>query len=186
MSLLIFIIVSIIINYKENIYQEENKILAKNIATNISLAYSTNIPISKYEEPTVYEDFTLSELGTKIDNVLNSTLDGYGNYIAKAALDNNVDPLIASAIILVETGCHWNCSYLTNNCSNVGGMVGYGCGSYASFDSLEGGINAFISNLSRNYFSMGLTTPELINTKYATNPNWYSDVYYYINLIRAS
>ena len=96
-----------------------------------------------------------------------------------------VDPYMATAIILHETGCTWGCSYLVNACNNVGGQKGSGCGAYAYFNSLDEGIMAFINNLSRNYIDYGLTTPELINPKYAEDPNWAKNVNKYIEQIKA-
>ncbi len=57
---------------------------------------------------------------------------------------------------------------------------------YAHFATLEAGLEAFINNLAKNYYAKGLNTPEKINTKYATNPNWYQDVYYYVEAIMSS
>ncbi len=181
MFMYVFLISTIFTIYKVN----NKKILIENSIVN-SIAYSSNVPESVYDNMIVYDGLSLNELGTKIDNVLNSSLDGYGKTIASLALEKDVDPLIASSIILVETGCKWNCSSLAKKCNNIGGMKGHGCGSYAKFNTLDEGINAFINNLSKNYFEKGLTTPESINTKYATNPNWHNDVNYYINLIKAS
>jgi len=135
-------------------------------------------------EPVVYEDLTLQELGKKIDNVFNSTLDGYGEIVASKSLESNIDPVVAASIILVETGCKWTCSSLVRNNNNVGGMRG--SKGYMTFNTLEDGIQAFINNLSRNYYEKGLNTPELMNKKYAENPNWHKDVYYYVDLIKAS
>lgn len=118
---------------------------------------------------------------------MNSTLDNYGETIASRALEKNVDPVIAASIILVETGCQSNCSTLVKKCNNIGGMKGKGgCGSYAKFSSLDTGIDAFINNLSKNYFAIGLTTPDKMNKKYAENPNWHNDVNYYVKKIKAS
>ncbi len=181
MMVIIFILSSSIIIYKEN---NQERILYQNyIKNNI---YESNIPKSRYEEPIVYDGYTMTELSGKLNNVLNSTLSGYGENIAKIALEYEVDPFVATGIILVETGCKWNCSYLTKHCNNIGGMKGSGCGSYASFSDLDTGINSFIRNLAKNYYAYGLTTPELMNRKYAENPNWHKDVNYYVNLIKAS
>lgn len=179
----VLILSSVLAFYKEN--NNKKTVLIENTVVN-ELAFSSELPKSRYDDLIVYEGLTLEELGLKIDTVLNSTLDGYGKKIASIALENKVDPVIASSIILVETGCKWNCSTLVRKCNNVGGMKGRGCGAYAKFDTLELGLNAFISNLSKNYFSKGLTTPEAINRKYAENPNWHNDVNYYVNLIKAS
>ena len=64
-------------------------------------------------------------------------------------------------------------------------MIALG-GIYASFAIIEDGLQTFRNNLSKNYYAKGLTTPEEINTKYATNPNWHNDVYYYVEAIMSS
>lgn len=133
----------------------------------------------------VYDGMTLEELSDKINRSLNSTISGKGYLIASHSLEMGVDPYMATAIMLHETGCKWGCSYLVNACNNVGGQKGSGCGAYAYFNSLDEGIMAFINNLSRNYIDYGLTTPELINPKYAEDPNWAKNVNKYIEQIKA-
>lgn len=133
----------------------------------------------------VYDNMTLQELSVKIDNSLNSTISGKGYLIASYSLEMGVDPYMATAIILQETGCKWECSYLVKQCNNVGGQKGSGCGSYSYFNSLDEGIIAFIDNLYENYISYGLTTPEAINPKYAEDQNWSSYVNSYIETIKA-
>ena len=134
---------------------------------------------------TVYDGLTLDELAEKIDRSLNSTISGKGYLIASYSIEKGVDPYMATAIMLHETGCKWGCSYLVNSCNNVGGQKGTGCGSYSYFNSLDEGIMAFIDNLARNYISYGLTTPEDINPKYAEDPNWANNVNKYIEIIKA-
>ncbi len=136
-------------------------------------------------EPVVYDNMTLTELSEKINKSLNSTISGKGYLIASHSLEKGVDPYMATAIILQETGCKWNCSYLVNTCNNVGGQKGSGCGAYSYFNTLDEGIVAFIDNLYNNYVSYGLTTPETINPKYAEDPNWSSNVNKYIESIKA-
>lgn len=136
-------------------------------------------------DPIVYDDMTLDELSEKINRSLNSTISGKGYLIASHSLDMGVDPYMATAIILHETGCKWGCSYLVNSCNNVGGQKGSGCGAYSYFNSLDEGITAFIDNLYNNYISYGLTTPEAINPKYAEDPNWSVNVNKYIEIIKA-
>ena len=133
----------------------------------------------------VYDGMTLDELSDKINRSLNSTISGKGYLIASHSLEMGVDPYMATAIMLHETGCKWGCSYLVNACNNVGGQKGSGCGAYAYFNSLDEGIMAFINNLSHNYIDYGLTTPELINPKYAEDPNWAKNVNKYIEQIKA-
>ena len=188
MAFVILITASLIIGYKE---KNKEKVLIENIIVE-NVLYRSDTLLERYvtveevvEEQAVYEGLTLNELGLKIDNVLNSSLEGYGTTIASKALEKGVDPVVAASIILVETGCKWTCSSLVRNSNNVGGMKASG-GRYASFATLEAGLEAFINNLANNYYAKGLTTPETINTKYASNPNWHDDVYYYVEAIMAS
>ncbi len=144
------------------------------------------LEVNEYEkEPIVYDGLTMTELAEKLDRSLNSSISGYGYLYASYCLEKGVDPYMAVAITLHETGCKWECSYLVKTCNNVGGMIGYGCGSYSSFPSLDEGIIAFINNLSYNYASYGLVTPEQINSKYASDTSWAYKVNNYIEIIKA-
>lgn len=136
-------------------------------------------------DPIVYDGKTLNQLSETLNKSLNSTISGKGYLIASYSLEKGVDPYMATAIILHETGCKWNCSYLVRECNNVGGQKGSGCGSYSYFNSLDEGIKAFIDNLYNNYISYGLTTPEEINPKYAEDFNWSKNVNKYIETIKA-
>lgn len=132
----------------------------------------------------VYDNMTMEELSSKLNRVLKSTMSGKGELIASYALEKGVDPYLATAIILLETGCNSSCSRLVNSCNNVGGQKGSGCGAYAAFPTLDDGIKAFINNLYKNYYSMGLTTPEAMGPKYAESPTWSTKVNNYINKIK--
>ena len=174
-----FIVLLLAICFSFSFKKEDNKAFQTNVDLNEKIK-NEEVEV----EPVVYEDLTLQELGKKIDNIFNSTLEGYGEIVASKSLESNVDPVVAASIILVETGCKWTCSSLVRNKNNVGGMRG--SKGYMTFNTLEDGIQAFINNLSRNYYEKGLDTPELMNKKYAENPNWHKDVYYYVDLIKAS
>ena len=140
------------------------------------------------EEPIVFDGLTEKELIAKINKSLNSDLEGKGNLFVKYSLENNVDPYLAVAISLHETGCKWECSQLVKKCNNVGGQVGKpSCngGSYRSYKTLEEGIKGFIENISRNYIKKGLTTPEKMNSKYAASKTWASKVNKYIDEIKS-
>ena len=132
----------------------------------------------------VYDGMTMEELAAKLELSLNRDLQGYGMSFAKYSIEYGVDPYLALAITLHETGCTWTCSSLVRKCNNVGGMKGSGCGSYASFSSLEDGIEAMIRNLANNYINVGLTTPETNGRKYAASETWPVKIEYYINQIR--
>lgn len=76
---------------------------------------------------------------------------------------------LALAIARLETGWFKSNAYINKN--NVGGMISKG--KLMSFNSLNEGVEAFISNLSRNYIKLGLDTPEKIGKKYCPfNAEW--------------
>ena len=136
----------------------------------------------------VYDNMTLDELAEKLDKSLNSDVKGQGYIFAKYSIETGVDPYLAVAVMLQETGCKWNCSYLASKCNNYGGQKGApGCngGSYKTFDTQEEGIKSYITNLYDNYISKGLTTPEQINKRYASDPNWSKKINRYINEIKS-
>ena len=88
-------------------------------------------------DPVVYEDMTLTELAMKLDRSLSSTVQGQGYLFASYSLEQGVDPYLAVAIMLHETGCGWECSSLVKSCNNVGGQKGYpscGTGGYQRFE----------------------------------------------------
>ena len=100
-----------------------------------------------------------------------------------------VDPYLAVAIVLHETGCNYSCSTQVKKCNNVGGMKGSpSCNgtSYAKFNTLDDGIYIFVKNLKENYYDYGLTTPEAMNKKYAASTTWATKVKHYINKIKAA
>ena len=70
--------------------------------------------------------------------------------------------LISIAISKWETGDYSSKAF--NELNNVGGMM---CNSgLIKYDSLDSGINAFLNNLKKNYFDIGLNSIEKIQPKY--------------------
>ena len=136
----------------------------------------------------LYEGLTVDELALKLNKSLKSNLKGTGNLFAKYSIEYEVDPYLAVSISLLETGCKWGCSRLVRECNNVGGMKGNpGCfgGNFRKFETLEDGIEAFIKLLSTGYYKKGLTTPELMEKKYAGGSNtWAAKVNNYINQVK--
>ena len=147
-------------------------------------------PASIYIPPRVevYDGMTIEELGEKLNRHLgNDYIAGMGNYLAKLCIEKGVDPYIATAIILHETGCGSKCSNLTRYCNNVGGQKGSpGCngGAFKKFDTLEQGFEGFVNNLSKNYFSQGRTTVETIAPKYCEGNTWAGKINYFVNKIK--
>lgn len=142
------------------------------------------MPEIKEEKIIVYENMTYEELVDKLNRTLSSDLTDMGYAYATYSLELGVDPYLAVAISMHETGCTWNCSYLLKACNNVGGQKGEGCGEYKAYDTLEEGIYGFISNIKNKYVDYGLLTAEQMNPKYAEDPMWASKVNKYIEKIR--
>ena len=136
----------------------------------------------------VYEGMTLEELGDKLNRSLGKDIvAGKGYFIANECINKGVDPYIATAVLLLETGCGSRCSSLARNCNNFGGQKGSpGCngGSYKAYNSMEEGLAGYIDNLARNYFNRGLTTVESIGPKYAESDTWVSKINAYVSKIR--
>ncbi len=166
---------------------EANEILAINEFANENAKSKT---VEEENLEIVYDGMTLDELAKKLDKNLKSTLKGYGFVFAQASVKYGVDPYLALAIVLHETGCSsGSCSTLVKKCNNVGGMKGANhCGgsSYARFKSLNSGIEAFFKNLSQNYYKKGLKTPESIGKKYAESKTWSKQIRYYMKKIKNS
>lgn len=99
----------------------------------------------------------------KLNNSLKGVLSGYGQYFYDTCQAYGVDPYLAGAISMYETG--WGSSTLAVNQNNVGGMR-Y-AGEWLTFGSLERGIEAFIRNIANNYVAYGMTTPATMVNKYA-------------------
>lgn len=178
---LVLIIAITIIFYNS----ETNKI---KIDESINLGAAHEVEI-KNEPVIVFDGLTMEELSEKLDRTLSSDLKGYGSVFAEKSIELGLDPYLAVAITMHETGCKWGCSYLLRKCNNVAGIKGSpGCdgGSYKKFDSLEVGINYYLEMLYNNYYAKGLTTPELINPRYAEDKAWASKVNKYIESIKAN
>ena len=139
-------------------------------------------------DPIVYDGLTMQQLADKLNRSLNSTISGKGYLIASYSLQLGIDPYVATAIILHETGCNGTCSTLVRECNNVGGQKGSpGCGGgvYKAYPTLDEGIMGYLDNLYRNYYAVGLTTVEAIGPKYAASTTWASQVNNYVSLIRS-
>ena len=176
-----------------NITTDENNTVEEVVETTESKSTETkndeNTVVEDTKEEIVYDGLTKQQLIDKLNRNLNSTLSGTGEIFANYALELGLDPYLAVAIVLHETGCSWDCSNLVKACYNVGGQKGSpGCGggSYIAYSSLEEGIAGFMNNLYNNFYALGLTTPEAINPKYAASTTWASSINNYFNKIKAS
>lgn len=140
------------------------------------------------ERQVVYDNMTMEELADKLNRSMYGILEGKGITFANYSINYGVDPYMSLAIVLLETGCKWGCSYVSTTCNNIGGQVGYpkcGNGNYRAFATLDEGIKSFFENLAYNYYSYGLTDVYSIHKKYAQAPNWADAVNKYIEEIKA-
>ena len=176
-----------------NIVVANNRGLFKQSENDIAYAPNKTVILehlqTEAENRIVYDNLTMEQLVNKLNQSLKGKLANTGEQIAKKSLELGIDPYLAVAIMLHETGCNGTCSKLVETCNNVGGMKGKpGCngGAYIAYDTIEQGIDSFMNNLHRNYIAKGLTTPEEINIRYAASQTWASKVNYYIDKIRAS
>lgn len=135
----------------------------------------------------VYDGLTMEELADKLNRSLAAEISGKGYVIASKCIELGVDPYVATAIILHETGCgQGSCSHIARECYNFGGQKGSGCGAYQRFSSIDDGLNGMISNLYRNFYARGLTTVETIGPRYAESGTWVSKINGYVARIRAA
>ena len=159
--------------------EEKENLLLTDIVMNTAPA-----GISRVE---VFEGMTLEEIANQLEKTLKNDLSGHGYFIASKCIEYGVDPFIATAIMMHETGCGQNhCSSLARNCYNFGGQKGPGCGAYRRYNSIDEGLEGMIANLYRNYYAYGLTTVEQIGPKYAESDTWVSKINWYVNKIRTA
>lgn len=133
----------------------------------------------------VWDNLTMDELSAKLERSMNSTLKGKGKLFATYSIKLGLDPYLALAITLHETGCAYSCSGLLKTHNNLGGLKG-GNGKYMAFPTLDDGIKGYLDILYKRYYSKGLTTPEKMNHVYAQSTTWASKVNWYMKKIKAA
>lgn len=93
--------------------------------------------------------------------------------IKQACKKYDIDSDIPLAISILETGWWSSDAYIYGN--NPGGMSINEVP--IIYDSIDDGVDAFVSNLACNYFRIGLDTPEEIGSKYCPiDSEWSSKV----------
>lgn len=137
----------------------------------------------------IHDGLTLTELTDKLNRSLNGYLKNTGYFFANYTKSTGMDPYLSVAIVLLETGCKWTCSYLTTACNNIGGLKGgNSCngGAYSKYDTLDAGIQGYLGIIYNNYYLKGMTTPETMASTYAASPTWSMKVNKYIDEIKNS
>lgn len=186
LGVLLVVVLNVHINYNQKKVSENTLEVIPNEFKSLDFDVNKeNIVIKEL----VYDGLSMEELAAKLDRSLNSTLSGKGMVFAEKSLEYGVDPYLAVAISLHETGCKWTCSYLVRACNNIGGVKGSpSCngGSYRAYDTLDEGIEQFIRNIANNYVAKGLDNPEAMQRKYTgmTISTWATKVNKYISAIK--
>ena len=144
----------------------------------------------KEEKPvdTSYNGESIEEIGKKIDKYCDKTaLEGYGEYIAKAAITKSVNPYLVSGILLESSNCKNKCSILFEECHNASGIKGQpGCfgGSYKKYDKLEDSINELVNKISKEFFTPEMQTPYKMYKDYGKNSSWALKVSNYMEAVK--
>lgn len=178
---------SVAISTDKEIKESSNSDISTNNIMNMSLETESNREIAEAVSLRleVYDGLTMEELAAKLDRSLgNAVLSGKGYLIASYSLSKGVDPYVATAIMIHETGR--GTSAMARQCNNVAGQKGApSCmGSYKGYPTIDDGIRGAIDNLYKNYYSRGLDTVEKIGPRYAESGTWVSMINGYINSIR--
>ena len=130
--------------------------------------------IKKVEETKETEILEVEDVN-KVEEIVDKCMMDYTSCKIKevAIREGITDWKIPVAIARHECGYKDN-QYLSNafkNKNNVGGMMYYDTTTNSSylmtFDTIDSGVEAFVINLKRNYFNLGLDTIEKIQPKYA-------------------
>ena len=178
---------SVVVAADKETKESSNENISNTSLVNMSLISTEERKIATAESlrVEVFDGLTLDELSEKLNKSLgNAVLAGKGELIASYSLEKGVDPYVATAIMIHETGR--GTSTLARTCYNVAGQKGSpACyGSYKGYSSIDEGIKGAIDNLYNNYYARGLTTVEAIGPKYAESSTWIAQINNYINQIR--
>ena len=125
----------------------------------------SNPPTFEDDGSIIFDGLTLTELTNKLNKSLKSNLTNTGYFYADYTRKTGLDPYIAVAITLEETGCSsvYGCASWAVSRNNWGGMIGF------SYTTLNKGLEAHLNNLYYGYWSKGLTNVDSIAHKY--NPS---------------
>ncbi len=202
MGVSLIVIALIIIGVTDkNSFIEYSNSNNKVLATSVNLAGGNNkveevemettntakINVASATQGDIYSGQTVEEIAAQLNKHLgNDMLKDKGELIAHYSISLGVDPYLATAVMLHESGCHSKCSGLTRTCYNVAGQKGApSCnGGYKRYSSIDEGIKGAIFNLYKNYYAKGLNTVEKIGPRYAESSAWTGKINGYINKIK--
>ena len=124
-------------------------------------------------------------IGKKIEKFYKDTaLEGYGERVASAAINRNVDPYLIASIIYVNSGCKYECQPIVRLCKNAGGTTGgTNCmgGKYTKYNKLEDSFDDLVIYIRDKFISEGIDNPYKMYKKYGKDSAWA----YYVDEYRA-
>ena len=128
-----------------------------------------------------YEGENAVKIGQKIDNFLKGKMAGKGEVISKYAINSNLNPYLVAGMIIEESECDLECSFLVKKCNNVAklkydanDLSQASClgGYYQKFNSLDDSIKSYIKYIKTNFYDKELTTVSDIANNYKKNVRW--------------
>lgn len=124
--------------------------------------------IKTFKDELTFENKTVLEVAEVLDKTFEGALAGQGELFAILCMEKGMDPYLAAAISAHETANGKSSAARVKN--NFGGIM---CRTgLCTYSTKEAGITKFINNIYKNYYSKGLTTPNLMAKKYAADPAW--------------
>ena len=150
----------------------------------------TDEPTEKKEEvvDTSFNGESAEEIGKKIDKYCAKTsLEGYGEYIAKTSIAKSVNPYLISGIILENSNCKNECSVIFKECNNVSGMKGSpGCfgGSYKQYKKLEDSVVDLVNKISHDFYTPEMQAPYKMYKDYGKTSSWALKVSNFMDAIK--
>jgi len=131
---------------------------------------------------------SIEQIGKKIDKYCEKTsIEGYGEYIARAAVTKSVNPYLISGIILESTNCKNECSIIFKECNNVSNTKGSpGCfgGAYKQYKKVEDAINDLVNTISRDFYTPEMQVPYKMYKDYGKNSSWALKVSNYMEAVK--
>ncbi len=169
------------ISVTNNLASKYNFVIKTNSQTNLSNNHLVEDLDIMLRTDLSYDNEDASVIANKINMYLKTEMENKGEVISKYAIASEVNPYLVAAMILEESRCDSECSFLVKRCNNVGRMyydkdnmgevACYG-GSYQKFDSLDNSIRAYIKYINTNFYSKDLTTPTSIAKEYKRDLRW--------------
>jgi hypothetical protein len=145
----------------------------------------------KEEEKVVDTKFngeSIESIGKKIDKYCKKTsLEGYGEYIARTSITKGVNPYLISGIILENTNCKIECSVIFQECNNTTGMKGEpGCfgGVYKQYSKVEDSISDIVNYISKEFYTTEMQSPYKMYKAYGKNSSWALKVSNFMDAIK--